>query len=173
MINCFNDDISIIRIPNNVNDEENNKMQDLDKNFELSIVSKIEKKDEQIKYNKANTILDNIDNNNPLDPSVKQKRKVVNNSFKFYNLSEVKSENNKKLKKEDLDNIPLPIFSCIYCSNEKVSFTHFSNEIISNKYLFQTSIYDLKLLDYLIDFNFTSDNFDKNNKLLNIYLIYF
>ena len=171
MINCFNDDISIIRIPNNVNDEENNKMQDLDKNFELSIVSKIEKKDEQIKCNKAN-IDNNNEPNNPLDSLVKQKRKVVNNSFKSYNLSEVKSENNKKLKKEDLDNIPLPIFSCIYCSNEKVSFTHFSNEIISNKYLFQTSIYDLKLLDYLIDFNFTSDNFDKNNKLLNIYLTY-
>jgi hypothetical protein len=74
----------------------------------------------------------------------------------------------KKIKKEDLDNIPLPIFSCIYCSNEYVSFNHLSQEIISKKYLLQTSIWDMKQLDYLISFQPKIDKGDNTNKLLNI-----
>jgi hypothetical protein len=74
----------------------------------------------------------------------------------------------KKLKKEDLDNIPLPIFSCIYCSNEQVSFNHLSNEIISNKYLLQTSTWDMKQLDYLISSQPKIDKGDNSIKLLNI-----
>ena len=46
----------------------------------------------------------------------------------------------KKITKEDLNNIPLPVFSCIYCSNEEISFKHLSLEIITNKYLFQSSL---------------------------------
>lgn len=56
----------------------------------------------------------------------------------------------KKLTKEDLNNIPLPLFSCIYCSNETLSFNHISLEILSTKYLFQTSIYDIKDLNSII-----------------------
>ena len=42
-----------------------------------------------------------------------------------------KNKKHKKLNKEDLNNTPLPIFSCIYCSNENVSFSHLSREILS------------------------------------------
>ena len=56
----------------------------------------------------------------------------------------------KKLNKDDLNNTPLPIFSCIYCSNENVSFSHLSREILSEKYLFLTSIYDMNLMQRLI-----------------------
>ena len=74
----------------------------------------------------------------------------------------------KKITKEDLNNIPLPVFSCIYCSNDEISFKHFSQEIISNKYLFQTSIYDIIELNKLIIYQPIIDKDDKNEKLLNI-----
>ncbi len=62
-----------------------------------------------------------------------------------------KNKKHKKLNKEDLNNTPLPIFSCIYCSNENVSFSHLSREILSEKYLFLTSIYDMNLMQRLIN----------------------
>ena len=74
-------------------------------------------------------------------------------SFIQVKKSKNENENNnikKKLTKEDLDNIPLPIFSCIYCSNDHLSFNHLSNEVLSEKYYNQTSIYDMKLLEKLI-----------------------
>jgi hypothetical protein len=75
----------------------------------------------------------------------------------------------KKITKEDLNNIPLPVFSCIYCSNDKISFRHLSQEIISNKYLYQSSIYDIIELNKLIVYQPIIDKNDKNEKLLNIY----
>ena len=42
-----------------------------------------------------------------------------------------------------MNNIPLPIFSCIYCSNEKISFRHFIHEKLSKKYLILNSAYDI------------------------------
>jgi len=74
----------------------------------------------------------------------------------------------KKIAKEDLNNIPLPVFSCIYCSNEKLSFRHLSLEKVSNKYLLQSSIYDIIELNKLIDCNSLIDKDDKNGKLLDI-----
>ena len=74
----------------------------------------------------------------------------------------------KKITKEDLNNIPLPVFSCIYCSNDKISFRHLSQEIISNKYLYQSSIYDIIELNKLIVYQPIIDKDDKNEKLLNI-----
>ena len=53
----------------------------------------------------------------------------------------------KIITKEDLNNTPLPIFECLYCTNQKIVFQHFINEILSNKYLLQTSIYDINDLD--------------------------
>ena len=77
----------------------------------------------------------------------------------------------KKLTKEDLNNIPLPLFSCIYCSNEALSFNHISLEIISSKYLLQTSIYDIKDLNSII-LTLSHPLLDKdphqNDKLLDI-----
>ena len=74
----------------------------------------------------------------------------------------------KKITKEDLNFIPLPVFSCIYCSNDKISFKHLSQEIISNNYLFQSSIYDILELNKLIVYQPILDKDDKNEKLLDI-----
>ena len=79
---------------------------------------------------------------------------------------------NKKLKrkitKDDLNNIPLPVFSCIYCSNEEISFRHLSLEKLSNKYLLQSSVYDILELNKLIEYNPMIDKDDKNEKLFDI-----
>ena len=77
-------------------------------------------------------------------------------------------KNKKKLTKEDLNNIPLPIFSCIYCSNEKLSFNHFSNEILANNYSLMTSIYDIKELNKIFSNAYLIDKDDKNDKLESI-----
>ena len=74
----------------------------------------------------------------------------------------------RKLTKEEMDNIPLPIFSCIYCSNMVIAFKHLSQEIVTNKYLFQTSIYDLRDINKLIIYQPLIDKDKKNEKLLNI-----
>jgi hypothetical protein len=110
-----------------------------------------------------------------IDEQIKQKNKNVEDDIDELNdLSEYSfiKENNKnkpkknKITKEQLNNIPLPIFSCIYCCDEKISFNHLSNEIISREYLFQTSIFDMKQLDILITGKRTTKIND--NKLLNI-----
>ena len=77
-------------------------------------------------------------------------------------------KNKRKLTKEDLNNIPLPIFSCIYCSNEKLAFNHFSKEILSNKYSLMTSIYDIEELNKILSNEYLIDKDDKNDKLENI-----
>ena len=74
----------------------------------------------------------------------------------------------KKITKEDLNNIPLPVFSCIYCSNDKIAFRHLIQEIITNKYLFQTSVYDIRDINKLIICRPIIDKDGKNEKLLNI-----
>ena len=146
---------------------------DFEKSLELS---NIEQKDEELKNNSENEN-NNTDINISLDYSfiIKQNKKNINenkNSVKKNKIRSVKTLPLKKIKKEDLDKIPLPIFSCIYCSNEIVSFKHLSNEIISNKYLLQTSIIDLKQLDYLISFQLKNDKRDNDNKLLDLVINY-
>ena len=78
----------------------------------------------------------------------------------------IKFNKKKRISKNDLNNIPLPIFSCIYCSNDFLSFRHLSNEIIYSKYYIQTSIYDMQLLDSLI--NKGTSPFMKKNCNFNI-----
>lgn len=60
------------------------------------------------------------------------------------------SPQRRRRNKEDLNKTPLPIFSCIYCSNEDLSFKHLSNTIISDNYLYMTSVYDIKLISDII-----------------------
>ena len=101
----------------------------------------------------------------------------VNNNFNS-NVSETNNNNKKvdiikkkitrRLTKEELNNIPLPVFSCIYCSNEIIAFNHLIQEHISNKYLLQTSIYDIKDINKLIIYQPIQDKDDKNEKLLDI-----
>ena len=154
MTNNFFDNISTInnKIDNN-NKKDKNNLQDLsfERSFELTIMSKGERKDKFM-----------IENN-----------KIIDNDF--FNEPELNNNQNLKLqdikiRKEDLDNIPLPLFSCIYCANEDISFSHLSNEIISDKYLFLTSIYDLEQLNFLISLKIPAKTNDYNEKLLNIYL---
>ena len=157
---------------NNQNIQKNTIKDEFD--FEKSLeLSNIEQKDEEIKQNNENEN-NNTDINISLDYSFfKQNNNILKNNKNLNdinnnNIRTVKTMPLKKIKKEDLDNIPLPIFSCIYCSNERVSFTHLSNEIISNKYLLQTSIFDLKQLEFLISFQLKNDKKDNSNKLLDI-----
>ena len=189
MDNTF-DNISIIKEENNFqNNRKSSKDEKMEKDnsiisrkisgdefdFEKSLeLSKIERKEEPIKQNIEN------DNNNTdinislecsfLKPNhnIENLKKNMNENNENNNIRSVKTMPIKKIKKEDLDNIPLPIFSCIYCSNEKISFNHLSNEIISNKYLLQTSVIDMKQLDNLISFQPKIDKGDNTNKLLNI-----
>ena len=141
--------------------------------FEKSLeISKIIQKDEKVKQNNENDN-HNIDLNLSLEcsfikPNDNMINIIQNINKKTNNIRLVKTVQIKKLRKEDLDYIPLPVFSCIYCSNEKISFNHLSNEVISNKYLLQTSIWDMKQLDYLISSQPKLDKGDNTNKLLNI-----
>ena len=92
------------------------------------------------------------------------------------NLNNLKNKKNdlknkkilKKLSKEDLNNIPLPVFSCIFCSNDTIAFKHLLQENITNKYLFQTSIYDIRDINKLLIYQPIIDKDDKNEKLLDI-----
>ena len=144
---------------NNYNFNSNIRLMKEDElNFEKSLeISKIENKEEQIKQKNGNEDNINININDISDYSFITDNEIINNK---------KKTNKNKITKEELNNIPLPIFSCIYCCNEKISFNHLSNEIISNKYLFQTSIYDLKQLDILITGKRSQK--EEENKLINI-----
>ena len=80
----------------------------------------------------------------------------------------INKRESKKITKEELNNIPLPLFSCIYCSNEIIASKHLLQEIITNKYLFQTSIYDIQDINKLMIYQPLVDKDDKNEKLLDI-----
>ena len=178
------DSISIINDENNFQNhkkyQENKKNSDNSKrkitddfDFEKSLeISNITQKDGKVKKSSENDN-NNIDLNLSLEKSlIKPNDNMINIkqniNEKANNIRAVKTTPIKKLTKEDLDNIPLPIFECIYCSNDHVSFNHLSNEIISNKYLLQTSTWDIKQLDYLISFQPKVDKGDNTSKLLNI-----
>ena len=81
--------------------------------------------------------------------------------------NEDKKKSKKKRTKDDLNNTPLPVFECLYCTNEKVVFQHFINEILSDKYLLQTSIYDMNDLNKII-LNKRLINNNKDEKLFNL-----
>ena len=145
-----------------LNNEENNKNNIPNPSFfENSIsISGIENKEiEQTKNYEANEMYnDNITlNSNLEDQSIHQLNKEINSN-------KIK----KKLTKEDLDNIPLPIFSCIYCSNDFLSFKHLLDQNLSSKYYLQTTIYDKKELDKLIKNQPLIDRDIKNSSLVHI-----
>ena len=120
------------------NNEFHNKNIIINNSFENLNISNIDDKDSFIK---SNNILDDTNSNIIFDDIHK------NNNIK-----------RKKIKKEDLDNIPIPIFACIYCSNEKVSFNHNINEILENKYILMISAYDIKKIDLFIKNKYNSFN---------------
>ena len=90
------------------------------------------------------------------DIGLNEKKDEINSILSNSKLEDLNNINNiitkkrQKLKKEELNNIPIPIFSCIYCSNEKVSFNHMINKILEQKYFLLTSLYDIKIINKLI-----------------------
>ena len=76
----------------------------------------------------------------------------------------------KKLSKEDLKIIPLPIFNCFYCANEKIAFQKLINDNLSQKYLYSFSKLDLNIINALIEFDLTkSNNLFKENSIENYF----
>ena len=182
------DNISFIKEENNFNFNENspklnkkeyvnynssNKLNKNEFNFEKSLdLSNINPNNEEIKLKREDEKENYNKDMNSLDYSfISQNINIlgeanINKANK--NIKKLRTMPIKKIKKEDLDKIPLPIFSCIYCSNEIISFNHLSNDIISNKYLLQTSILDIRQLDYLISSQPKIEKDNINNILLNI-----
>ena len=163
MMNSFIENLSIIKKSLNNSDDKNNVSEnkfDFDRNFDLNDdISQLDLKDEKFNNKINNDKKLNISLNSLLNSD-------KNNKFNKNSKKGLK----KRLKKEDLNNIPLPIFSCIYCSNDYISFKHLSNEIISKKYLFQNSLSDTTKLNYLISYRPGNDISNNNCKLLNIFL---
>ena len=114
------------------------------------------------------------------DIGLNEKKDEINSILSNSKLEDLNNINNiitkkrQKLKKEELNNIPIPIFSCIFCSNEKVSFDHMINKILEQKYFLLTSLYDIKIINKLIsnpkipdlikkDFEYIKEYFTCNN----------
>lgn len=146
---------SILKNPENRNNHQSNNFSNFQYFLESSLkLSEIEYKgnEQTKKFDSINSYnFESISNCNQTD-----KQKIKIKSVK------------KKLTKEDLNNIPLPIFSCIYCSNEKISFNHLITEIIYNKYFLQTSIYDMKSLDEIIKIKTNLYINMRNSPLINL-----
>ena len=143
----------------------NNSFSDLS----LSDIGNKDKYSRPLSQRTNNKITENeeINNNNIINEI--DKRSSLG-SIKIEDFNNIFFIKKKKLKisKEDLNNIPIPIFSCIYCSNEKISFNHFINEQLSKKYELLASIYDIKELNKILQNKYLIDNDDKNDKLENI-----
>ena len=156
--NNFDADLNLSNIINNDNNEltknkKNHNILNTDKSFEESLEN----------FSRINAENENIENMN-LEESEIQNETMTNGNNE---MNDGKKKSKKKRTKEDLNNTPLPIFECLYCTNEKVVFQHFINEILSDKYLLQTSIYDMNDLNKLI-LNKRLINNNKDEKLLNL-----
>lgn len=77
--------------------------------------------------------------------------------------------NKKRLSKGDLNKIPLPIFECIYCANEKLAFNHLINNEFYLKYLYNTEKKDISIINFLQENNLLLlIEEEKNNKVQNL-----
>ena len=150
-LNNLNDDFidldSISEIAENDNFNNNNNFNEISQNFNnnCSILSSINSSEYNESQNQSN---DEI---------------IIN--------TEIIKKRNKKRNKDELNLTPLPIFSCIYCSNDKVAFSHLSREILSEKYLFQTSNYDIQELEKIINSSLIEKD-NEDNKLIKIIIQY-
>ena len=147
--------------------------EEFDNSLNISGIVNNEENQKNRKYSKnSNTIgkdfSEDLDNFNDFE-SESTIRKISVESIQIdLNNNSDKKQIKKKLTKEDLNNIPLPVFDCIYCTNDKIVFRAFVNNILSNKYLFLTSKYDIDDLTKLIQQQPLIDKNDKKEKLLNI-----
>jgi len=161
LLNDFEADLNISDIFNNDTNEIKSRKNPKNNNpFENTSIDK-SLSDDFENINKMNIINENIENSN--ESSIQNIQIDLNN-----NNNDDENKKIKKRTKDDLNNTPLPIFECLYCTNEKIVFRHFINEILSDKYLLQTSIYDMNDLDKLILNKRLINRDDKNDKLLNL-----
>lgn len=86
-----------------------------------------------------------------LDMSTSEADMNLNDNNDTIELNIDEKEIKKKLTKEDLKTIQLPIFDCIYCANERISFAHLLSEQLSKIYLNCTSIFDIRLISEVIE----------------------
>ena len=163
---------------NNFNNKDN-IFNDFDADLNLSGIENIDNNEIKTKNTKNNIPFENtsIDKSFGEDFDNLNKINITNaevNESSIQNIQlDLNNENeNKKEKKirtkDDLNNTPIPVFECLYCTNNKIVFQHFINEILSEKYLLQTSIYDINELDKLICNKRLINKDDKNEKLLNL-----
>ena len=154
--------MNFINNPYGKKSENNPKLKSLNNlNYDFENFLESNLKLSEIENNENDTIkFESISSINNLD-LLKTNNKIENGRVNL-------KRNKKRLTIEDLDNIPLPIFSCIYCSNEKISFNHLINTNLSNKYFLQTSIYDMKILNKIIKTKYNVDNWEKNFPLKDI-----
>ena len=89
----------------------------------------------------------NSDQNIQKDKIDLQENEKINIHIEKQNINNNKDNYKRVRTKDDLDNTPLPIFACLYCTNEKIVFNNFINEILSDKYLLLTSNYDINDLN--------------------------
>lgn len=167
LLNDFDADLNISDI---VNNDKNELQQDKNPKNASPFENNSIDKDFSVDLDKINITNENINEslmhknsleNIQLDLDSQNRNNIKNNN------EEIKKE--KKVRtKDDLNNTPLPLFECLYCTNEKVVFGHFINEILSDKYLLQTSKYDMNDLDKLIFNRRLINKEDKNEKLLNV-----
>ena len=144
----FEDGLNISGIDNN---EENHKITKNSKNNYNKFSINEDFSQELVLDNSQN-----LDNYNENDLQLIE-RKLSFESIQFdFTKNNTNCNNNKtnnykkKIRKEDLNNIPLPIFDCIYCTNEKIVFNNFINKILSDKYLLLTSNYDINNINKLL-----------------------
>ena len=105
-------------------------------------LSGIENKEENHKYiknskkNNNNESIDNdfsddLDNSNDSESSIRELSddsiQIHFNNKDNYNNNDNQNKFKKKKTKEDLNNTPLPLFDCIYCTDEKIVFGNFIN----------------------------------------------
>lgn len=130
-INSFEDELNISEIAQN-KDNNCSKIDNCNENNFTEELDKIDD-DEFFVANNNNIIDFEIDIESIDDTQIKENNLV------------------KKKTLDELNNTPLPIFDCFYCSNEKIAFNHFINNLLSNKYLLMTSKYDIKKIDNLME----------------------
>ena len=141
------------------------ELNEIKEDFNISLLSNIsENKNTDIINNFGNnfeneSIISSIDYSN--DNSKEEEEEIIINTEKKH----------KKRNKDELNLTPLPLFSCIYCSNDKIAFSHLSKEIFSEKYLFQTSNYDIQELNKLINDSLIEKD-SQNDKLIKIIIEY-
>ena len=139
-------------------------------------ISGIENKEENTKFIKnqnnldrtINDFSDDLENFNESDSDFSIESIESELSSKNYNNNNNKNNYKRKKTKEDLNNTPLPIFECIYCTDEKIVFNNFINKSLSDKYLYLTSVYDIIDLNNIISNSLLISKNRKNDKLLNI-----